>query len=203
MAGRNSLTGVRMRGLSTLLLSGMIVVSCAAARADSIRPHDPEVIIGGGKGSLPVGSIFSFISPSGTSPITLSGGSPCLVGGIISLPDCIFKNATNSTWTGLSFTITPDGQIGPFVCITLDDFSRCSFNSAGTEVTFSGGPGIGAGDDFLVEVVLWLPGTQFSGQAQDPPPSSTPEPATVGLLLIGFATLLARRTLWPPRSSGV
>jgi hypothetical protein len=192
-----------MKGFSTLLLSGMIVVSCAAARADSIRPHDPEIIMGGGNGSFPVGSIFSFISPSGTSPITLSGGSPCLVGGIISVPDCIFKNSTSSTWTGLSFTITPDGQIGPFVCVTLDYFSTCSFNSAGTRVTFSRGPGIGAGDDFLVEVVLWLPDTQFSGHAQDPPSSSTPEPATVGLLLIGFGTLLARRRLWRSRSSGV
>jgi hypothetical protein len=199
-----------MRGFSTFLLSGVIVVSCAAARADSIRPHDPEIIMGGGNGSFPVGSIFSFISPSGTSPITLSGGSPCLVGGIISVPDCIFKNSTSSTWTGLSFTISPDGQIGPFVCITLDYFSTCSFNPAGTRVTFSGGPGIGAGDDFLVEVVTWLPDTQFNGQAQshgrsqaDPPPSSIPEPATVGLLLIGFGTLLARRRLWPPRSSSV
>ncbi len=197
------MTGVRMRGFSTLLLSGMTVMSCAAARADSIRPHDPEVIIGGGKGSLPVGSTFSFISPSGTSPITLSGGSPCLVGGIISVPDCIFKNATSSTWTGLRFTMSPKGQIGPFVCVALDYFSTCSFNSTGTRVTFSGGPGIGGGDDFLVEVILWLPDTQFSGQAQDPPPSSTPEPATVGLLLIGFGTLVARRTLWPPRSPGV
>jgi hypothetical protein len=190
-----------MKVISVLLLSGILVVSCAAALADSIPIGDPEVIIAGGNGSLPVGNTFSFISPSGTSPISLLRGSPCLVLGTISVPDCIFKNATSSTWASLSFDISPGNQIGPFVCIALDYFANCLFNSSGTQVTFSGGPGISAGDDFLVEVVVWLPNTQFNGQAQDPP-NAIPEPATVGLLLMGFGALFVKRRSWRPRSSG-
>jgi len=189
-----------MKVFSVLLLGGMFVTCCAAAHADSIPIHDPEVIMAGGSGSLPVGSAFSFTSPSGTSPISLLGGSPCLVAGIISVPDCIFKNATKSTWTSLSFDISPGNQIGPFVCTALDYFANCSFNSSGTQVTFSGGPGIGAGDDFLVEVIAWLPNTQFEGRAKDPP-NAIPEPATVGLLLMGFGALLVKRRPWRSRSS--
>jgi hypothetical protein len=190
-----------MKVFSVFFLSGMLVTCCAAARADSIPIGDPEVIIGGGNGSLPVNASFSFISPTGTSPISLPGGSPCLVLGIISLPDCIVQNGTSSTWTSLSFDISPRGQIGPFVCVALDYFSNCSFNRSGTQVTFSGGSGIGAGDDFLVEVVAWLPNTQFDGRAQDPP-KATPEPATVGLLLIGFGGIFAKWRPWRSRSSG-
>jgi hypothetical protein len=88
-----------MKGFSTLLLSGMVVVSCAAARADSIKGADPEVIMGGGNGSFPIGHIFSFISPSGTSPITLPGGSPAWWAASFRSPIAYSKKATSSTWT--------------------------------------------------------------------------------------------------------
>ena len=202
-----------MRRLSVVLLGGMIVACCAATPADSIRRRsDPEVIIAGGKGTIPVGSVFSFISPSGTSPINLSGGSPCMVG-VIAVLDCIFGNATGSTWTSLTFTITPNGQIGPLLCVTLAYFTKCSFNADGTQVTFSGGPGIPAGNDFLVEVLLWRPKTQFSGSAQESGQlvfrrqpalrggaktdfDAAPELLAVGLLLSGFGTALLRQRLW-------
>ncbi len=197
--------GWSMRAFSMLLFSGMLLMCCRVAHADRIRGGDPEVIISGGKGSFPVDSSFSFVSPSGTSPIDLPGGSPCQVG-TISVPDCIFENGTGSTWTSLTFTISPTGQIGPFDCSALAYFTDCLFNSTGTEVTFSGGSGIGAGDDFLIEVIAWLPNTQFKGKARlDAPrrPDATPEPATVGLLLAGLGTLLAKRRLWSPGSSRV
>jgi hypothetical protein len=183
-----------------LLLSGTVLACCPAARSDSIPAGDPEVIMAGGTGSLPVGSIFSFVSPTGTSPITLSGGSAC-VAGSISVPDCVFQNASRSTWTSLIFDVSPSGQTGPFSCAALAYFANCSFNSTGTQVTFYGGS-IGARQDFLVEVLFWSPGTQFSAQAQsDPPADQTPEPPIAKLFLIGFAALLARQRLWPSRSS--
>jgi hypothetical protein len=190
-----------MKLLWWLLLSGTVLACCPAARSDSIPAGDPEVIMAGGKGSLPVGSIFSFVSPTGTSPITLFGGSPCVVG-LIAVLDCVFQNASGSTWSSLTFDISPSGQIPPFTCLSLAYFTNCTFNSTGNQVTFSGGPGIGVRQDFTVEVLLWFPETQFSGKAQpDPPADPTPEPPIADLFLIGFAALLARQRLWQGRSS--
>jgi len=111
-----------MKTLSLLLSVGIIGACCAATRGDPTRRRgDPEVIIAGGKGSFPVGSAFSIVSPSGTSPINLSGGSPCLVAGI-SVPDCVFQNVSDSTWS--AFAISPTGQKGPFSCSALAYFTQ-------------------------------------------------------------------------------
>lgn len=191
-----------MKSFGWFLLSVIILAGCPAARADSIPARDPEVIMAGGRGSLPVGSVFSFISPSGTSPITLLGGSPCLVG-LIAIGNCVFENGTGSTWTSLTFDITPGGQIPPFVCLALAYFTTCQFNSNGTEVTFSGGSGIGKNQDFTLEVLLWFPQTQFNGTAHsDPPPAPTPELPAAELFSMGLATLLAQQRLWRLRSVG-
>ena len=158
-----------MRG-TCVFLSVFSMLCCARAEAGmgrlndpGKRPSDPQVIIAGGKGSLPVGPAFSFVSPSGTSPISLSGGSPCVVTGLNTiLDDCVFQNGTDSNWTSLSFTISPSGQIGPFTCLALAYFNGCFFNNSGTQVTFFGGTGIGSGDDFQIAVVGWLAQTAFS-----------------------------------------
>ena len=190
-----------------------VILCCACARAAGKPIRDPQVIIAGGGGSFPVGNIFQILSPSGTSPINLQGGSPCVILGL-AVPDCIFQNSTSSTWTALTFSISPGRQIGPFICLALAYFSKCSFNKAGTSVTFSGGTGIGAGEDFLVEVVLWLPGTTFAGTATESadsalraPRRSSPElrsqQSTFALFLDGHVPLEDWRRFRPPSPTGV
>ena len=143
-----------------------IVLCCACVHASKKPLKDPVVIIAGGGGSLPLGNLFQIISPSGTSPLNLLGGSACVVAGL-SIPDCIFQNGTSSTWTSLTFSISPGNQKGPFSCLALLYFSKCSFKSDGSSVTFSGGTGIGPGHDFLFSVLLWAPETIFAGTAED------------------------------------
>jgi hypothetical protein len=58
--------------------------------------------------------------------------------------------------------MSPGGQIGPFTCLALAYFSGCFFNSDGTQLTFFGGTGLPAGNDFLIAVLLWKPGTKFT-----------------------------------------
>jgi hypothetical protein len=199
-----------MRRCWVVFCGGTLLVCAVCAQAAKKPIKDPQVIIAGGTGSLPVGSLFSFISPSGTSPITLLNGSPCLVG-LTQLLDCIFKNGTDSRWSSLTLTITPGGQTGPFTCLALAYFSGCFFNSDGTQLTFFGGRGLPAGGDFLIAVLLWQPGTTFSIQATlagsdgpvlkrkstyDPlPPKS--EPPSVTLFLKGHVAWDQWRRLQP------
>lgn len=155
-----------MKRVCVVLVGTMIIFRCACAQAAREPGHDPQVIIAGGGGSFPVGNIFQILSPSGTSPLNLLGGSACVILGI-QIPDCIFQNGTTSTWSSLTFSISPGHQIGPFVCLALAYFSKCSFNKMGTSVTFSDGQGIAPGEDFLVVVLLWLPETTFAGTATE------------------------------------
>jgi hypothetical protein len=197
-----------------VILAGATVTLCSACAQAARRPiKDPQVIVAGGGGSFPVGKVFQIVSPSGTSPINLLGGSPCVVAGL-QIPDCIFQNGTASRWSALTFSISPGNQIGPFTCLALAYFSKCSFNKSGTRVTFSGGAGIGAGQDFLVVVVLWLPGTTFAGSATESgdsalrvpsprAPARRSEPSTIALFLEGHAALTDWRRLRTARGSGV
>jgi hypothetical protein len=203
-----------MRGSRVFLIGFAVVFCCAQAQAGKkpFNPKkplgDPQVIIAGGKGSLSVGSVFSFLSPTGTSPLSLLGGSPCVVGelGTI-LGDCVFQNGTDSKWTSLNFTISPSGQIPPFVCLALAYFSGCFFNKSGTQVTFFGGKGISPGEDFQIAVVLWLPKTLFSITAAlassstiGPSPYQPALPgsaSTMALFLSGHIPADWRRVLMP------
>ena len=197
-----------------VLVAAAFLLGCACVHASKRPLKDPVVIVAGGGGSLPLGNLFQIISPSGTSPLNLLGGSACVVAGL-SIPDCIFQNGTSATWTSLTFSISPANQQGPFTCLALLYFSKCSFNSDGTSVTFSGGTGIGAGHDFLFAVLLWAPQTIFSGTAENQsdeessdspalrlPPSdkaqeSPPGQSTIPLFLDGQAALADWRRLRP------
>jgi len=206
---------------SRVFLIGFVVISCCILAQAGKKPFknpenplgDPQVIIAGGKGSLPVGSIFSFVSPSGTSPVSLLGGSPCVVGllGTV-LGDCVFQNGTDSNWTSLNFSISPSDQVPPFTCLALAYFSDCFFNKSGTQVTFFGGKGISPGDDFLIAVVLWLPKTLFSITATQAGSSSRIGPApyrpavpssgsSMALFLSGHLPVNWRRALVPAKAA--
>src|SRR2546423_939782 len=141
---------------SRILICVCLALLCGAQMQAAEKPRikDPQVIVAGAKGSLRVGSIFSFISPSGTSPITLPNGSGCAVNllNLVEL-DCIFQNGTDSTWTGLNFTIAPGDQSGLFVCLPLSYFNHCFFNKDHTQLTFYGGTGIAKDDEFLIAVL--------------------------------------------------
>ncbi len=152
-----------MKNLSPMFWNATVLLCCSWAHASTSSIKDPQVIIAGGSGSFPVGSEFSFISPSGTSPVSLPGGSPCVVSGI-SVPLCLFQNASHFGWGTLTFTISPGGQTGSFSCTALAYFTGCSFNETGTRVIFFGGTGIAAGHDFVVEVIGWAAGSTFEGE---------------------------------------
>jgi hypothetical protein len=185
-----------------------LLVCCAGARAAGANGGDPVIIIAGGdnvassSASFPLGSVFSILSPTGTSPLRLPGGSPCEVAGI-EVPLCLFSNGTDFTWTTLTFSITPSLPLPPFTCLYLAYFSSCQFSDQHKKVTFSGGMGIAAGDVFLFAVVGWLPNTTFSGNATGAEASSgtswrpllprapapRPQPSTAELFLGGQVAL--------------
>lgn len=167
-----------MKALCAIFWAATVALCSGWAHGATTPIKDPQVIIAGGDGSFPVGSSFSFISPSGTSPISLPDGSPCLVGQV-SVLDCLFANASGFNWSSLTFSISPGGQKGPFSCSALAYFAGCSFNEAGTKVTFFGGNGIAAGKDFVVAVIGWSPGTTFDGEAKGQEASGTAFKATV------------------------
>jgi len=183
----------------------MVLAGLASAHGAARPAKDPQVIIANGKGSFAVGSVFSVFSPTGTSPISLPHGSPCVLG-IFEVLDCVFTNASGFKWSSLSFTISPANQIGPFTCLALAYFSTCSFNEQGTQVVFSGGSGLGPGADFLLVVLLWFPRTTFSATAtranssrtalepsarSSPGPGSDPAPAAT-VFLQGHAAFMPR-----------
>jgi hypothetical protein len=149
----------------------VVLFCCTVVRAYSANKKDPIIIIAGAddvsrasNSSFPLGSVFSILSPTGTSPLNLLGGSPCVVLGI-ELPLCLFSNGTDFTWTSLTFSITPSPQSPPFTCLALGYFSNCSFSDQDTQVTFSGGSGLAAGDVFLFAVVGWDVNSTFAGEA--------------------------------------
>lgn len=157
---------------SAMLWAVVLLVSCGAACAAGVNTKDPIIIIAGdddvsraNSSSFPLGSVFSILSPTGTSPLSLLGGSPCEVLGI-ELPLCLFSNGTDFTWTTLTFSITPKPILGlVYTCLALAYFSDCNFSEDHQNVTFSGGSGLPAGGAFLFAVVLWSPNSTFAGEA--------------------------------------
>lgn len=162
----------------------LILASAGGLRASPA--NDPRIIIGGGSGSVSVTGSFTIVSPTGTSPSSLAGGSPCIVNGI---PDdtCTLLNVSGFDFSTLTFTVSGNTNTqGGFSCDPGTFFQNCTFNAADTEVTFSGGPGIRAGFDFSLTFEGWSPGTSFQGTGV------APEPGTLalfggGLLVLGSA----------------
>ena len=155
------------RSASAMFSVIALFLSCSGARATSDNSGDPIIVIAGGGDAVPgfpLGNSFSILSPSGTSPLNLPGGSACEVSGI-ELPLCLFSNGTEATWTTLTFLIAPGSQTGVFTCLALAYFSKCRFSDHNQSVVFAGGQGIASGDTFLFAVVSWLPNTTFSGKA--------------------------------------
>jgi hypothetical protein len=155
-----------------------VLFSCTIVRALSANHKDPIIVIAGdddvsraSDSSFPLGSVFSILSPTGTSPLDLLGGSPCVILGI-ELPLCLFSNGTDFTWTTLTFSITPSPQSPPFTCLALAYFSNCSFSDENATVTFSGGSGLPMRAVFLFAVVGWDANTTFAGNASGSDPYS-------------------------------
>ena len=180
-----------MNRLRLMVLGLGVFLLSAPAWSDQVPGNDPRIIIGNGSGSLPVGSTFLFGSPTGSSPAT----SPCVVNGIPEA-DCVFQNATNSTFTSLTFdidTTLPPGSVLDCGIAIGGPFNNCSIgaDADGYLATFTGGPGVLAAGDFSVTVDGWNPGTDFGVGANGniPPDPGTPEPGTVGLFLTGISGL--------------
>jgi hypothetical protein len=186
-----------MKMLRFILLSLGILCLSVPAWADQVPGTDPRVIIGGGKGSLSVGDTFLFSSATGSSPAT----SPCVVNGVPE-NDCVFQNGTSSTFTTLSLdideTLPPGSEVDCGVVVG-GPFTACTFeaDADGYFFTFSGGPGVAPGGDFMITLDSWNPNTNVGvgANGMTPPDPGTPEPGTVVLLLTGIGALaLALRT---------
>jgi hypothetical protein len=182
---------MQMRRL--LQFAACVLVLAGLSFADSMG--DPKIVIGGNGGqpflnTVTVGNNFSFLSPSGTSP----GTSPCEVFGEIQDNDCSFINGTNLTFTSLLFKITPTQ--GNLSCDGGTFFLQCSVNDQLGTITFSQcntdgcGTGIGPGVFFTTSVEGFLAGSNFDVTASS---VSTPEPATLVLVLTGAAEFFRRR----------
>src|SRR5437867_387445 len=112
-----------------LLLAGY------ASASSILPPGDPELEVrdaaeSGGNGQEPIsvmGFHFSFITPSGTSPLTIDtpNGTPCLAGMLDF--NCNFINESGVTWMNLLVVVTPtpgltfcQAQVGFAGCNPLD-----------------------------------------------------------------------------------
>lgn len=191
-----------------------LLLCCAWAQAAGTNAKDPIIIIAGGgdvassSDGFPLGSVFSILSPTGTSPLSLLGGSACNVLGI-ELPLCLFSNGTDFTWTSVTFSVTPGLQPPGLICLALGYFSQCKFTDNNHQVVFSGGSGLPSGDIFLFAVVGWDLNTTFAGQAAGSesssgtvwrpllPGTAAPhsEPSTAELFLNGHVALRDRSRL--------
>src|SRR5438132_991821 len=153
--------------------------SCALA---DIIPEDPKVVfhppsqIGGGgpPQSQITGLLFSFLSPTGTSPGTGTGQSPCVIDGVADNV-CDFLNISGQDWTQLVFTASPGADLSS--CLPIYGFTNCEVNQQGgpsspTIFTFFGGPGIPDGVAFGFSVQGWSANTTFDVVANTPEPST-------------------------------
>jgi hypothetical protein len=199
--------------MKAVIALGMLTLAVSAvSRADQLPPNDPQIKTGGPLAaasslsalvspSAPAGIItptFTVESPSGTSPVTLPGGSPCiLIQGpfMTTSPNCYFQNdmTTNGvgdTITSLTFDafgVNPSSVECGF--LTGSPFSSCTVEaiSGGTAVDFTGGS-IVYGQDFTLAFVGFPKDFSFGSSA-----TVTPEPGTLVLLLAGVGALVMRR----------
>jgi hypothetical protein len=147
---------------------------------------DPSEIGGGGPPVSHIGgSLFSFLSSTGTSP----GTSACVINGVNDSV-CDFVNVSGQTWSSLVWTILPGEPLTS--CQFTIGFTNCVVNQQGDAttpsiITFFGGAGILNTQAFGVAAVGWAPNTSFSLAA------NVPEPTSFVLLMAGLAALAARR----------
>jgi len=178
-----------MKSLRIVALAAFAVFCAAQARAGSIPPNDPKIVVGGGSGSTPVGIAFMFNCDNQCASDTF-----------------IFQNATQSTF--LSLAIDVDGSISAPSCDVLPGgpFTGCGANpdSDGAIFTFSissgdlpfspcgSGSGVGPGCDFSVAVTGFPANQNFFAAANGANFPDVPEPATGALCLTGITLLTAR-----------
>ena len=198
-------------------LAAFVALSAAQAHADSIPTSDPTIRTGpppggghapiqlGGSDPVPAGIFttdFTIESPSGTSPVSLPGGSDCLLFqfGVQTAdsPTCLFENDIETkgvaeTITALTFIalgINPN----TVTCQTLvgSPFSQCGVEAidGGTQVDFTGGA-ILFHQDFTLQFQSFP--KNFSPTAQAT--AVVPEPGTLAMFLAGIGALLVGRRL--------
>ena len=198
---------------------GLFVVMCAApAHGDSIKPGDPTIKQGGGDPASPtpiISPAFYILSPTGTSPKSLPGGSACelfqSIGGVVVMtgtsPTCLFENVINPSGVGQNITslvfdvLNPGGMVTCKLINTIN-FKTCTtgpFDDGGAMVTFSNGS-IPFQTDFSLQFTGFPENTQAgcSPISTCPPnttTSSVPEPGTVVLFFGGIGALLIGRRL--------
>jgi len=192
-----------MKALRIVLLAALAAVLVPVAQADQFP--DPFVKTGGGPpgaapGSAPAAIIttsFDIVSPSGTSP----GTSPCdLIQGTITTvsPNCFFQNQITVNGVGepigmLTFNaLGVDSSTVNCGFLSGSPFTQCGVDplgTNGTEISFYDGI-IPYGADFTLDFEGFPKNFSFGTTA-----SVTPDPGTLGLVLIGGLALLARRGL--------
>jgi len=195
-----------MTRVKVLLLAMAIALVVPLAHADQIPIGDPVVKTGGmppaAPGSAPAAIItldFSIESPSGNSPLT----SPCdLIQGPFTTvsPQCFFQNEVSVNGDGQTlnmltfdaFGVDPNTVNCGF--LSGSPFAQCGVdplgNNAGTEITFFGGS-IPFGGEFTLDFVGFPQNFTFETTA-----TATPDPSTLGLVVLGgLAALIARRKM--------
>jgi|HubBroStandDraft_5_1064220.scaffolds.fasta_scaffold00914_7 hypothetical protein len=185
-------------------LALLLAVSSAMAFADGIQ--DPKIIIkGAGSGSnvaqgkceqcIGVGMNFSFTVPA--------NGSGSL----------FFTNESGKNWSSLK--LIEKGVPAADVSCSSSLFSSCTtktLKNGSVEILLSGvqggaqwrDHGIMNGQNFsinfsCVKGSCWPGGLTFNGHGGTSSTGSTPEPGTIGLLVVGLGALGTRRKMWKNR----
>jgi hypothetical protein len=190
-------------GTGPCVIGGLDDVVCdlESLSDDPVVSGDPVVVFhppsqNGGSGPPQVGIIglsFSFITPTGNSPLTkTSKTSPCVIGGLDDTT-CDFLNLSGETWKALEFTASPGGDLSS--CEPSYGFTTCDIIKQGgpgspTVFLLYGGKGIANDKGFDFVAQGWAADTTFDVVA------NVPEPSKTTLFLAGLLTacLVIKRT---------